>query len=275
MPEAATTCSATCIAALPVAVIPSIVWLLFFVAQDKHREKARNLITVFLWGVFIAVPVVFVEILLQDFFFVPFAAFAITPFLISFVAIAFVEEIGKYWVVRAKAVPRAFFDEPQDAIIYMITAALGFAAIENVAYAFNVAPLIAQHGTPVATAVIQITALRGLSATFLHVVASGTLGYFLALSLENRKERRKFLYTGFALATVLHGVYNNFIMDIEQKFLESGTGGQAFGVSLIAALLIISGTIILVGLRQLAKARFYNTNTRPPAGGETNTNTAN
>jgi len=154
-----------------------------------------------------------------------------------------------------KAMPYAFFDEPQDAIIYMITAALGFAGIENVVYALN-------HATSPDT-VLGMTVFRGISANFLHVVASGFLGYFLALSLEYTEEKRKFLYTGIAGAVLLHGTFNNFIMKLGGLIADSGcsrllnVGASAgtkcpeelFGISLIGTLLLISGIIILTGLK--------------------------
>ncbi|MEX0877461.1 MAG: PrsW family intramembrane metalloprotease [Candidatus Spechtbacterales bacterium] len=244
------------------AVVPSIIWLLFFVLQKKHREKTKDIVKVFLWGISIALPVV----ILEDWSIGIFAEFAanlfITPFLMGFVAVSFIEEFAKYVVVRTKAMPYAFFDEPQDAIIYMITAALGFAGIENFVY------VLVNTSTP--DMVIGMTILRGVSANFLHVVASGFLGYFLALSIEHPREKRRFLYTGIIGATLLHGVFNNFIMELSDLIsesscsyvfglvLEAGTKctEEIFGIALIGTLLTISGIIILIGLYKLAHARF-------------------
>lgn len=246
----------------PIAVVPSLIWLLFFVLQKKHKEKLKDIAKVFLWGISIALPVAILEEYGRGLL-VEFASHLfITPFLMGFVVVSFVEEYAKYIVVRTKAMPYAFFDEPQDAIIYMITAALGFAGIENVVYALN-------HATS-PDMVLGLTVFRGITANFLHVVASGFLGYFLALSLEYPKERRKFLYTGIAGAVLLHGIFNNFIMNLGGLIADSGcsrllnAGASAgtkcpeelFGISLVGMLLLISGIIILMGLYKLAHMQF-------------------
>jgi RsiW-degrading membrane proteinase PrsW (M82 family) len=41
-------------------------------------------------------------------------------------------EIFKYLVVRFKVIKNPAFDEPTDIMLYMIIAALGFAAVENI-----------------------------------------------------------------------------------------------------------------------------------------------
>ncbi|OGZ62801.1 MAG: hypothetical protein A3H51_02295 [Candidatus Spechtbacteria bacterium RIFCSPLOWO2_02_FULL_38_8] len=234
--------------ALPFSIVPSILWLLFFVHQDKHREKMKDVVKVFFWGIIIALPVVLVEVGFQEYVFAPFAALIFSELAYSFIGISFVEEFAKYLVVRFRAMPYKFFDEPQDAMVYMIASALGFSAIENFVYALNFA------GS--ASEVLQISIFRGVSATFLHVVASGTLGYFLALALETPKERRKFFWVGLALATLLHGVYNNFLMDLGHKILNTQDTGGLFGALTIATLLIISGIIIIIGINKLTRIRF-------------------
>ena len=248
MQEFQTSCSGLCMLALPLSVVPSILWLLFFARQDRHREKSKDVVKVFLWGVIIALPVVLVEVGFQEYVFAPFATLVFSELAYSFIGISFVEELAKYLVVRFRAMPYKFFDEPQDAMVYMIASALGFSAIENFVYALNFATS--------ATEVLQISMFRGISATFLHVVASGTFGYFIALSLESPRERKKFFLIGLALATILHGVYNNFLMDIGHKILNTQSTGGLFGILTIATLLIISGIIIIIGINKLTRIRF-------------------
>lgn len=241
MDLASTTCTGSCLIYVPLAIMPSILWLMFFVAQKKHKEKTKNLLSVALWGVIVALPVVAVERLTFDLFFAPIAAsIAASEFIYTFFTISAIEEFAKFFVVRFKAMPRKFFDEPQDAVIYMITVALGFAAIENMAYVLNFATSSAE--------LLQITAFRGITATFLHVVASGALGYFLALSLSIPHERKKFLYTGIAFAILLHSIYNYFIIKLETQ--------AGFQVLILSSLLIISGVVVMVGLKKLANKYF-------------------
>ncbi|MDX1608148.1 MAG: PrsW family intramembrane metalloprotease [Candidatus Spechtbacterales bacterium] len=235
---------------------------MFFVLQKKHHEKTKDIAKIFMWGVAIAFPVVIIEQWAGTFVLNYGSHLSIAPFIMGFLVIGFVEEFAKYMVVRTKAMPYAFFDETQDAIVYMITAALGFAAIENIVYVLNFTENIQM--------ILDITLFRGVSAVFLHVAASGVLGYFLALSLEHPSERRKFLYTGIIGATLLHGIFNDLIIKLEELVMESGCSylfniarelGQRcseelFGISLIGTLLVVSGIIILIGLYKLANTRF-------------------
>ena len=94
------------------------------------------------------------------------------------------------------------FDEPVDAMIYMIVAALGFAAVENIA--------AAAKGSGLA---FETTSLRFIGATLLHTISSGLLGYYWAKEIITK--RRVFLYIGFALATVLHVIFNYLILNYE------------------------------------------------------------
>lgn len=126
-------------------------------------------------------------------------------FFINIVFIApIVEEFLKYGVVRFKILKHSEFDEPLDAMLYMIIAALGFAAIENLLLIFQ------QPMLEFKDALILIT-LRFLSATLVHALASGTIGYWLALSLRNPEKRLSLLAKGFAIAIFFHAGYNYLI----------------------------------------------------------------
>jgi len=94
-------------------------------------------------------------------------------------------------------------NEPIDPIIYMITAALGFVALENAL--FVVGPLI---GKDVVTSVITGN-LRFIGASLLHVVSSGIIGVSLAFSfLKPRGQRVIFAVLALILAIILHSGFN-------------------------------------------------------------------
>ncbi len=126
--------------------------------------------------------------------------------LYNILGIAFVEEFLKYLVVRRKILRNAAFDEPVDALIYMIITALGFAALENILILTAFREVFPFYNT------IITSVVRFVGATFLHALASGTLGFFLALSLYYSQKRTKLIITGLGLATILHAVYNLFII---------------------------------------------------------------
>ena len=98
MQDIPTSCWGLCTLALPLSIVPSILWLLFFMHKDRHQERARNIAQIFIWGVIIALPVVIVEAGAQEFVFAPFAAIALSAVTYSFIAVAFVEEIAKLFL---------------------------------------------------------------------------------------------------------------------------------------------------------------------------------
>lgn len=114
---------------------------------------------------------------------------------------AFVEEYVKYLAVKYTILRNPEFDEPTDAMIYMISASLGFAAIENVLFLFRAIP----NGVGVA---MQIWLLRFGGAILLHAVSSALLGYFLGLSWFYLEHSRKLVIFGLAAATFAHFTFN-------------------------------------------------------------------
>ena len=133
-------------------------------------------------------------------------------FLNIFIGIALVEELSKYLPVRIMVLKNEEFDEPIDAVLYMIIAALGFAAAENILIMFSLGPTFLFGN------VLVVSLLRFWGATFLHALASGTIGYFLALSFFETKKRGRLLIYGITVATLLHGLYNFSIMEMQGSY---------------------------------------------------------
>lgn len=192
--------------------LPSIVWLLIFLTKDPRPEPKYLIVKVFLFGIVIAPVVVLLEAavsgLSKNYFISSTVAF--------FTLAAFVEEYMKYWVVKVSVVSKPDFDEPHDSIIYMITAALGFAAMENILIAFKIYP----EGFAAALGVI---ALRFTGATLLHALASGIVGYFLGLAWFFYHFKRQIVGFGLVLASVLHLIFNYLIFINPEAALLSNT----------------------------------------------------
>lgn len=220
-------------------VLPSFVWLLFYLRKDSHPESNRMILKIFFYGMIAAIPAILLEMGIVG----EMSRLNLSPILLSilsiFIGVALVEEFLKYLVVRGKVLRSSELDEPIDVLLYMIIAALGFAASENILILFSLGP------TFLLGEALSITAFRFLGATFLHVLSSGVLGFFLALSFFDLKNRGKFLLLGIALATLLHGIYNFAIIEVE--------GTLAF---LIPILLLLSLAIFLAwGFKRLKKIK--------------------
>ena len=181
--------------------LPSLVWLLLFLTKDPRPEPKYLIIKVFFFGILIAPVVVLLEAIISgvasEISFLPRA-------MIFFGLAAFVEEYMKYWVVKSSVVSKPDFDEPHDSIIYMIAAALGFAAMENILIAFKIYP----EGFATTLGVIT---LRFTGATLLHALASGIVGYFLGLAWFFYHFKKQIVALGLVIASFLHLVFNYMI----------------------------------------------------------------
>ena len=180
-------------------LIPALFWLWFWLREDKaHPEPRALLATSFVAGMLI-VPLV-----------LPLQQFAMERFVgdnLVFVWVI-IEEVLKYSAALIVVLWNKAVDEPIDAIIYMLTIALGFSALENAFFIFN--PL--QDGE-FANSFITGN-FRFLGATLLHVLASSTVGVAMALSYYARSWVKVLVATfGLFLAIILHALFNFSIMD--------------------------------------------------------------
>jgi RsiW-degrading membrane proteinase PrsW (M82 family) len=213
-------------------LIPSLIWLAFYYREDLHPEPKSLIARTFLLGVILApLAIVF------QFLFIKFVApsmgvelysLAKTP--MFFLWAAFVEEVVKFAAVYILIVRRPEFDEPMDAMIYMICAALGFAAIENILILFQVIP----DG---AFTTMSTLVLRFIGATLLHALASGIAGYFLASSWFYQHHSKKIIALGLGVATLFHFAFNLLISSISSTT-----------VALVFTTLLLMGMALLISV---------------------------
>ena len=195
------------IAVLTLAVLPSLIWLFFYLKEDPHPEPRCWLFTIFLMGVALAPLVISLEMALSKIFklFIPFSW---EGALIMFVIAPIVEEVAKYGVVHLALNKNPIMDEPVDAMIYVIVAALGFAAIENVFAIFSFVPI----GAPgYLNTALNFVSMRFISAVALHGLASGITGYYFAKFYFIKRDVRLIIW-GLFLSISLHGTYNFLII---------------------------------------------------------------
>ncbi len=204
-------------------ILPSLVWLFYYLKKDLHPEPKKMITKIFICGFLVTIPVFIVQIILSYFLnkVQSFALFAQLPILTEilkwFLVIAFTEEFFKYLVVRKFVFSSSELDEPTDLIIYMIVSALGFAALENILYLFSPIESIISFNQIIQTTLV-ITFVRFVGATLLHALSSGLLGYFLAIGFY-KGNRLKMTLLGMFTATLLHGSYNFSIMTIKNPLV--------------------------------------------------------
>jgi RsiW-degrading membrane proteinase PrsW (M82 family) len=118
-----------------------------------------------------------------------------------------IEEFLKLLFTYNICLRRKINDEPVDAAIYMLTSALGFAAVETTL--FLTGPL--SKGNLLDSLIASN--FRSIGPMLIHLVSSAILGLFIGLAFYKSKPK-KFLYliTGLTSAIILHGLFNFFIM---------------------------------------------------------------
>jgi len=252
------------------ALLPSVIWLLFFLRKDAHPESNKMILRVFLYGMLVTIPAAIIQLgfleITEKLTYWPFLILTLNIFF----GVALVEEFSKYLVVKIKVLRSSELDEPLDVMLYMIIAALGFAALENVLYLSRIymfPPLdivcpdfltniiqflsvVFGHtfSEDVFYAVFLTNIFRFLGAVFGHALWSGTLGYFLALSFYEPKQRLKLLILGFVLAVSLHAAFNYAIMQIAKT-------GNPVWFLLIIIMLIGLAIFVTLGFKRLQKIK--------------------
>ena len=177
-------------------ILPALIWLAFWLREDyKHPEPRGLILRTFLLGMAAVIIVLPLQKVVDIFS-------PGTTLMAIFLWVIF-EEFFKFSAAYIGGLRSVEDNEPIDPIIYMITAALGFVALENALFIFG--PLI---GEDVVVSVITGN-LRFIGASLLHVVSSGIIGVSIALSFYKTKKRRR-VFTIFALilASIFHTIFN-------------------------------------------------------------------
>ncbi len=182
--------------------VPALFWLWFWLREDTiHQEPRKIIILTFLAGM-LAAPLAF-----------PFEKWVSNyefGMPVTFLLWAAIEETLKFFAAYVVALDRKDDAGPVGALLYLITAALGFTAMENTFFLL----------TPLASGDIVGGLLTGnlrfIGASLLHTVSSGILGITLGISMHMRHVKRDWhLFVGFLFAIALHSAFNFFIIQNE------------------------------------------------------------
>jgi len=127
-------------------------------------------------------------------------------FLVAIMA-PIIEESLKLFFTYNICLRRKVNDEPIDASIYMLTAALGFAAVETAL--FLTQPLAQGHILDTFIA----GNFRSIGPMLIHLVSSAILGIFMGLAFyKSRLKKILYAFLGLIVAIILHSLFNFFIV---------------------------------------------------------------
>ncbi|HMP67686.1 MAG TPA: PrsW family glutamic-type intramembrane protease [Candidatus Paceibacterota bacterium] len=210
------------IISIVLGIIPTIIWLIYWLQHDKKNPEPKKIILMcFVFGMLVVPAVSFINFIVKkivvgsstlsiDILF--YNAYFYAIFLI--VIWAAVEEFFKYVAAYVGGFSTKEYNEPLDALVYMITAALGFAAMENIFYIYSTTLQESSYIT------LLVGNGRFIGATLLHVASSAIIGLFMAFSYGKIAEvRTSYTIIGFIFAITLHSMFNSFIIRQENYAL--------------------------------------------------------
>jgi len=212
------------------AVLPSLIWLFFYLKEDLHPEPRLWLFIMFVMGIALAPFVIFIEMALGNALNF-LSTIPLESGILMFVIAPIVEEAAKYGAVHLSLNKNPVLDEPEDCMIYVIVAALGFAAIENV---FAIFSFISIGAPGYLSDAFNFMSMRFISAVALHGLASAIMGYYFA-RFYFVKRNPLLIVWGLFLASLLHGVYNYLLFK----------DGQYMSLILTAGTLLAAAAIVL------------------------------
>ncbi|MCL5733882.1 MAG: PrsW family intramembrane metalloprotease, partial [Patescibacteria group bacterium] len=105
---------------------------------------------------------------------------------------------------------KTVFNQPIDAMFFMIIAALGFATVENIIALLGEVLSAPNYALSIQD-VTQLAALRFIGATLVHALSSGIVGFYWAKSIE-RFFAKKYLVFGIILGVLVHALFNWMIL---------------------------------------------------------------
>lgn len=182
-------------------VLPALIWLWFWLKEDNLHPEPRSLIaSTFLAGGLAVIIAILLEKIVAD---------TVSDSNLRYILWATIEEVVKFGLVALIAFRARYIDEPIDAMIYCITMALGFAAIENAF--FILSPL----GAGEISKSIVTGNMRFIGATLVHVVSSASVGFMIGIAFY-KKMWVKIVAAlfGIILASALHAAFNLTIINL-------------------------------------------------------------
>lgn len=188
--------------------IPTFFWLFFWLKQDRiHPEPKKLIALTFIFGILSA----FLTIVFSTFLF-EFTSLAQFLFF-NIIVFAFIEEFFKYGAAYFATKKAPALNEKMDPVIYIITAALGFIAVENTLYIIDSFYNLEQINS------LLEGSYRFIGASLVHIVSSAIIGISIALVFFRKKNiRRLAVFIGLILSTFFHSIFNFLILSNNEDY---------------------------------------------------------
>lgn len=218
------------------SLLPPFLWLVFYLKRDAHPEPKIMIALAFFTGYLSAFFAYFFEQIFYHYF------FSILSFNLLVLIFAFGEEFLKLFVFKKIIQKNKEYDEPVDAMIYLVIIALGFSGLENLM------DFLQPFANPLFF--LKNAFFRFISSVFLHSLTAGLMGLFIGWAFYKKKIVQRIMeLTGLFFATFFHFLYNLVILE---NFANIFLLGPKIIIFLLASLFLIN----LYGFHKLKQIKW-------------------
>lgn len=177
------------------ALIPALVWMVFFYQQDRDEPEPKQLvIRMFLFGSLAAVLAVILE---RAFISQTLKLFQgiILSGILTLLTVSLMQETLKVMMVRYVVLGTNEFDRHPDGIVYGMASGLGFSTVLTIAF-------VAQSGGVIPLA----GAIRAVDNAMIHGALGAVSGYYIGrIKIDGKKV--PWLFEGLGLVTAVNAIY--------------------------------------------------------------------
>ncbi len=252
-------------------LFPALVWLWFWIREDKEHPEPKYMIALAFFGGMVATLIaLFFENYLSELGFKNLVAssifsnilpwfetvakqasitqariFTVNDSLLVIIFAPIIEEPIKFIMAYITALRSKFNDEPLDPMVYMITTALGFAAVENML--FLISSWNENHSI---ISSLSTGNMRFIGPTLIHTISSAIIAMFISFNFfNNRAKKIFFTLLGIICSVIIHGILNFFI------FKNQETSIMALELIWIAVIIIL---LAFEKIKKIGKLKLSN-----------------
>jgi len=182
------------IAIISAGIAPGLALLSYFYLKDQYESEPVPLVLrSFIFGALLVFPIMFIQYVLDV------EAVFDSQFLYTLVAVGFLEEFFKWFILFFTIYQHIHFNEHYDGIVYGVAVSLGFASLENILYLFA-------NG-------VQHALGRAILPVSSHALFGVIMGYYLGKGkFTVRKHRPKWIVMSCTIPILLHSIYDSILL---------------------------------------------------------------
>lgn len=193
------------------AVLPAVLLMIFLWKLDAIEKEPRGLLArLFVCGALTVFSAIILGMVGTSLFLSLLVPGSLAYLLVdNFIVTALVEEGGKYFVTKKLTWKHPAFDYTFDAVVYAVTASLGFATLENICYVMD-----SGVGTAIMRAIMSVPG---------HAIDAVYMGSYYGLAklcqrTGDKKGMKRNLRRALWIPVLLHGFYD-FCLESQSALL--------------------------------------------------------